>query len=444
MDKIRRFISKIPSLSYDNKYPQIISLVLCCLLSLFSVTEIFIGFKIGTTYFSFYRITALISLVFFILYNRQIFNRLHETGIKKMMILFAIWALISLIQIPFFKDFHTGFKSILVFFCSIFVYLFLYTFISNKKQVKLLLLSITIAIMVMMVFCLIEIFTGHYFESVRYGYTAKWESNIFNLYNPAIYANPNNTSFLMYISFVVLLLSFIVFNNKIIKISFVILMFVAAFIIVCTNSRAGLYTAVLFPCLTLLSLLPFKFYKVFRKYVFLPVVALAIIGIVLFLSLKDSSVVIEDQSRIDLYTNAFYTLFHNSYGFGVGLGQMHYYLGQFSNTGGLDIAHSFFVEILLCSGVIVFSIIAVCFVLLIDKYVLRFYKNGTIYSTSGLSALVMSTSMVCFVLMSFSPSSFFEYDWFWFVVALLAVFSDTYIFGKENDENVEQVVANNQ
>lgn len=437
MEKLKRFINKIPSLTYGNKFSTYAGFSLCCLLALFSMCTEFVGIRIAGVYLSLYRISALISLVFFILYNRKFFDRIRETGLKRLMILFFFWGIVSVIQIPFMKDLSGGIKSLLVFLCGVFSYVFIYTFIDDKKKLKYVFASAVVGIAVIYVLCLIEIFGGIYFENASYAVIAKWETNVFGLYVPLIYGNPNNTNFFAFICFFLIFFTCMQFKNKALRGVFIFLMLLSAFILVCSDSRGGMYALLISSVAILASFIPYKWYKFFKKYLFIPLLIIAVVGVVVFLNINTRRLF--DQVRINLYSNSIYTMFSRSYGLGVGLGQARHYLSFFSDTGGIIDVHNFFVEIFMSSGIVVFTILLFGFVKLIDKFLVRYYENGTIDSSSGISSLIMAIGMLSFVIISFSPSSFFEFDCMWFAVGLLAVYSDYFIFGKENDYHVEKI-----
>lgn len=421
------FKMRIPSIKCQSKYVQIIGCILSFLLVfLSSFGGSLLGFKIGTITFSLFRILAVISFIFFILFNGEFFKRVSEKGFPITGCILLLWLAVSLLQLIWSPDKTECFRHLLIFVCVIFTYFFLYTFISNKKRINVLLFIVNLSTLIILGLCLYEIITGDYLlsfdnDSIQ-SFVNKKDTNIFGLFSPLLLGNTNNVGLYCLFVIVLMFIQLTINKNKWIVGLSTITLILSFFVLLCTNSRAAIFALCIFSLMqTLLYLVSNKIRKIV-VYVMVPVVIIGTIGAAIYIFNYPGS--ISDAVRINVYKNSFYSLFKYSYGFGIGIGQAPYYLNQFANTNGVVEVHSFFLETALCSGIIMFIVFCSSFVML-EK---RIYKS-MLSDEDNVSFLTITIFcfFIAFFVASFGPSSFFAIEWPWIFVFILLMVVDFYI-----------------
>jgi teichuronic acid biosynthesis protein TuaE len=124
-------------------------------------------------------------------------------------------------------------------------------------------------------------------------------------------------------------------------------------------------------------------------------------------------------TRLNLIVDGIDILFGKTFGFGTGLGQAEIYMLPYSNTGGIVNLHSFFLEILVVSGLPFFLIFVAFYLTTIRTSLLTSSQPLSLKATKYIFASCASF-LVSFIIASFGPSHSLDWDFVW--TSFLVVF----------------------
>ena len=422
---LRRIGSKLPSLNNDKWLFNKIGFILCCImvfLSFFGGS--LLGFTISGITISVCRLFAIVCLIYMVLFNRKFFEKIGNKKRIHLELLLGFWIILGCAQIPFCIDFSSFIKHFLVLGMVLFLLLFIYTFVDTKKQLSILLAIANLSILIILSLSVYEIFTGRYFlkfdPAILKQFINKTSSNIFGLYEPLILANPNNVAFMCCIATPLLITEVVVSKSKIIKTLGVLTLVINSFVLICTDSRSGIFSMLVFIIFVFILSLSKKTVSVVFRFVIPPIVVASIILIILYLS---KSTVASDTIRTHLYLNSLYILFSKNFLIGLGLGQAPNYLVQFANTGSVVEVHSFFLEALISSGLLFFPALLLLFIKWIKQSINHSKECFGHWKTIS---SIIAAFLISFIVSSFGPSSFFTNEWSWVAFIFLYLLYEFY------------------
>lgn len=386
-----------------------------------------LGIKTSTLTISIYLIALLGAFILSLL----IFKDFYLSPGRRNTFLFILifWLIYSVLQLPFCSSLFQGVRYILIIGSSLFPLMFCSYFVTSKKQFVIFLGCMLFSMSISHAFNLVEIFSGHYFwvdkesDPLKYQYLiTKRDSNIFSLYVPiGQFNNQNNLAMFCVCCLVPLSFFYLLVKGAFFKTLTVISGLVDIFVLVCTDSRSGILGLVAFAMFFIM----FNIFKTPKKSLYFMgfVFLLASFFIIFYLKKSFSQPTIGDYesnvTRVYMILDGLYILFTESFGFGVGLGQVEIHMAQYANTGGIPNLHNFFVEILTSSGCIVFLLL-----IFVYFYALRFFFAASFREGSqtkqSLSRVCFGYLMAFFVI-SIGPSSSVLFTWVWMMFVLISM-----------------------
>ncbi|MEG2453936.1 MAG: hypothetical protein RSB20_03625, partial [Clostridia bacterium] len=291
------------------------------LVALFSFSLIggnMIGLSLGGITISAYRLILICSFAVLIfdkkLLNCKVFNQKYLTAL-------IIWFIISLLQCVYTKDIGSSIKYILVMASAVWVTILANVYIDSKNILKLVSCAICVTLAFNLIFCLIEIFTGKYFNLNEFNFLVYTNNirNIFGMYVPiGFLGNPNDLALFCLCGNLFIHIAISQSKNKLIKIVFLSLLAANIFVWISANSRTGFLSLALFYLLFILLHCKKSTFKIIS----VSLVCIFSVLMVLFLVKTSQANENSDSVRLHLILNGFEILFKKSFGLGVGLGNV--------------------------------------------------------------------------------------------------------------------------
>lgn len=381
-----------------------------------------LGVVVGGRTLSFYRIFLLFSFVFLLIFSKINLKKLFNSPSSTFFLFICVWILFSLVQLIYVKDFLKSIKYILVLFSILFLYIFSSLYI-NKDNFKKILICFEFAIFINLFFALYEIFTGTYIiqltgEDLLIYTTTK---NLLNTNIPiALFGNPNNLALFCFISFIILLVSYNYKTTNIHKIIICILLLLDLFILLATDSRAGLFSILLFIAVSIF-MISNKNLKIIYS------IILLVVFLVLLINIKDifnyftstSGSKGSNSVRINLILNGLDMLIKTGL-MGVGAGNIEINMANYTNTEGIVNMHNFIVEILVSGGIVTFAFFVIFYFTFLRKLFCMYRYKEQNYKI----ALILFSGFFAFLLASLGPSSIIEIDTVWAFLVFIGMFLD--------------------
>lgn len=263
-------------------------------------------------------------------------------------IVFTIFFTYGLASLIWTKQFSIGFNKIIQYLFGI---LFLFEFIilvDNKEKFLNSLYILAINYIGVLFVALLEIFSGLYFYATHYIQT--FQLNFLNLNYPLVmFNNTNDLAVLLFMlhPLVIYVLRIKNANNKFISFIFIVIIFV----IFNTESRLAsvliLIYGILWPIIYLIN-------KIGKTRIIRYLIIISLLFLVSVVTLIDLDILMKainevlNDGRVNIYSNAL-KLFFESYGIGLGIGGTY-------NTGNYGImnVHNYLLELLFEFGLIIF------------------------------------------------------------------------------------------
>ena len=338
--------------------------------TLFLFFTSFIGSRLVQIEFGNYNITpyrlACVVGLFYIPISKKIVPR--KSVISSYYIFLISWILYSFILFVFVTPDKTGFWETFFFLlCGTISTYYIGTYVRDIDMLKKCFATIEIASIIPFLFAFYEIFVGEYlfvssFNADYYSLESAAFSSLGMRVPISTFTNPNDFSFMI---LAVVVSSFILYkttSNK--KRYFHLAMFIISlFLVLAAQSRAAFISVLI--CFCIIFCFKYSDFSKSRKRRYIAMLPLFIAAILwiysLYQDIIEPLIMLEldggsDQTRTNLIRNGFAFL-ESSYYFGVGLGNIEYYMLHYPvfYTGDILNIHNWWLEILVSSGIGIFS-----------------------------------------------------------------------------------------
>lgn len=336
-----------------------------------------------------------------------------------------LWFIYSFIQVIWADDKSSWFKYMFFFLIGIISILLFLNYINSKEDVYKVMSYLNLGIFIQSIIGWYEMFTGNYM------YITQGAVNQYTYWNTirvpvAMQFNPNDFALLMMLGIVITLVAYNSYQNKLWKIITLVFCVNYAVLLVLTRSRGMILALGIGICYIIIT----DFHKK---------IGFILLGIVLLFAIPDvfefimeqfmhsESNQTSDTLRMNLYKNGL-LMFTNSYGFGIGLGQVSRWLSRSSvfSVSGIEALHNWWLEILASSGFIFFIGYIKYYYGLFKSFTLR--KKHILIISEKRIAMVLSSFLLSFAAGCLSCSTLFTSEVFWFVWGVLICLQGIYDF----------------
>jgi teichuronic acid biosynthesis protein TuaE len=398
--------------------------------SLLGPNVIFINF--GIFQLSPYRLLLLLSPFFLIKVKKSTFSQ-HVQSFNYIYFLFMLfWVLYSLVPLFWIKDFSGWFKIYTFLITGFITTWFINLFLTERADIINAMKIVEFFAVAFGLLATYEIISGNYlFVSERslsyYQERSLLESTIGYRMPISVFGNPNDYA---------LFLLFSVFNSfglskirksRVIRILSFLFAFFFIFLLFATQSRSaflGLLLGIFIFCFVSLKSISKK--NVYKFIIVILVISFLIPfikdGKDLYLELmtfdiSDGS----DEVRLNLLRNGLDFIL-NTFFMGVGLGNIEYYMANFGYypTYGVENIHNFWMEMLVSSGILVFSFYLIVYIL--NIYRLYRYSVSEKDAESRFISMIFLSFLLAFFITSSGASSLIYNEWIWPIIALIMSF----------------------
>jgi teichuronic acid biosynthesis protein TuaE len=343
------------------------------------------------------------------------------------------WLVYSILSVFWVKDVLAWGKSLSFLVIGLLSTQIIYTLLDEKVKILKAIKIVTIFAFTTYFLAFYEMFSGNYFfvteGNLEYYQEFSLLHSVTGFREPVtFFGNPNNYSLFLYFTFVFAVLNYRLNERFFGKLFFFIGAFLSIFLIVCTRSRSGFIGSIIF----FFCFMFFLFLKNSALGKIKGLVFFIIIVIILYLTFGDIFDFFRDVITIDLSNNSEDSsdgirknllkngllFLNNSYFFGVGLGNIEYYMRYFPkfNTGETTNIHNWWLEILVSSGILVFF----TYFLVYFRTCYRMYSRISLTKNQG--NIVLNTIFLSFfiglIVSAVGPSSLIESEWFWILMAI--------------------------
>lgn len=390
-----------------------------------------IAVSFGSFRVSPYRAVLIISPFLLLHSKRALFNNLRlgvAYGYFKFLFIWIVYSVISLVWVA---DFDSWVRIFIFLLSGIITTWLLGLFLTSREDFYKALKIVEKLALFFAVFAVYEIVTGNYLflneESLDfYGTESSLYSSIGVRIPMSIFGNPNHYAvFLLF----AIIFSFILSKckkTKYGKLSSTFAYILFSFLLLCTQSRASFFALII---ILLISLFLIAKRANFMRFVaFILGFILVSIPIILYnfdyiapLFVVGSDEVQSDFLRQNLLKNGLMFL-EDTYYFGVGIGNIEYYMEFFGLyfVGDITNMHNWWMEILVSSGILIFIVYMYhyfnCLRILLK--ISKSTKNvDDLYISSCFFAL-----LVGFFIGAVGPSSLFISEWFFPLFGLVIVY----------------------
>jgi len=419
----------------------------------------FLCYNIGPFSLFPYRIFLTILWMYFILFLLSYNSKLNisEIKVKNYVLYLIIWLFYAIISFIWAVSKYKAMRNIIFIFLGFSLIFFTILYFNRLKYLKLFYNLWIFMLVPFMIIGLWEFFTGNHLP-VSSVYLS--EHPVKRFMPSAVFHNPNDFATYLAIS-TPFLLSFINHQKYLFKKVFgLILLFLSLFLILKTFSRVN-YLAVF---------IEFAFFFVFMlkiKGKFKTVIIVVLLFIFLYvlftkhtiellqnINVQISSLFIRSKMfkgsiamRYNLIKNSLIFLFKSA-GFGVGAGNLEYYMSHFAKyeAWGILNVHNWWIEILTNYGVFIFTGYLIFYLTLI----FNLYKacKRIVNKTEKMICEALIVSLIGFSFASIGPSSIITFKPQWLLFAFALAFLNYYRLNKvkkyENISNFSHVSINFQ
>ncbi len=344
-----------------------------------------------------------------------------------------IWIIYSSFSLIWVKD-YLGWAKVVSFLIPGFVStIFIFAYVKTKKDIiRCMKLIIWISV-IYSGLAFYEIFTGNYFflfdDNLEFYKETVLLSSATGIRPPiTVFGNPNDYSLFLYFSLVFAFILYKIEETKFLKYLYLIFVLIAFFLIICTQSRSSFIGTIVFffTYAFVFFLRKSLFYKSFTiislaifLLVFVPVVqnVFWIFTDVTSFEFDNNGEGTSDGIRMNLIKNGIIFLFNSGF-LGVGLGNIEYYMKFFAiyNTGGIENMHNWWLEILISSGVFIFSMYMYVYFSAIRRNYKK-YKKSLSPDERNFYAIFFCF-FVGFIVSCIGSSSLITSEWIWPLMAI--------------------------
>ncbi|MBD8070885.1 teichuronic acid biosynthesis protein TuaE [Bacillus sp. PS06] len=396
--------------------------------------------KLQLSFFSLflYRMLLIAALFLFIVYvlrERNLSDYWNQVKVKGVLLFLLGWLVYGAISLLWVKSMIDGIKYLLLLAIGIlFVYLAVFTFTRVSK-----LLVFYGIWLVMTIFLLIIGLINHFGQIQLPTSTLYGGPEYKQAYPTAVFFNQNDFATFLTISFFFYCSAVKNSSNQLLRLSSVVLALLCVYIIYLTESRASLLALIIGLFVYMVILLP----RYLKKIVLVVAGAAGVGGLAFLLqmvSFEPPLTMTENPSsnhvRLNLLKNTFH-YFLNTYGFGVGAGNLPFYLEYkpIFNTAGVLEVHNWLAEIAGNFGIVIIVGYIIMYVYLFFSLLLN--EEAQRNSHQKMLAEAAMVSLVAFLVSSISPSSvsnlYFHWVFLGFVIAMVSVFKSKAIRAEIDD-----------
>jgi len=397
-------------------------------------------FSVGPIHIFPYRILISLLWLFFVGEVAVKYGKIcaaYIRGVKTYLLFLVFWLFYAIFSVLWALDRMAAVKQIVFLFMGVSVIFFVVYFLRNEKDLWDLYRIWLFVVVVLLPIGLWEVWTGKHLKvSNLYGYQPESIVRQYKVFMPStVFYNPNDFAFFLVLSIPFVFMWIKYTKKKPLQIIGGILLLIMIYLLLMTYSRASYIAIILELVFFFVFLLKFKHKIRFITAIVggsLPVIVLYYQQIKQFVdlfieqifsltskySLTTGSVFV----RINLIKNALFFLWKTA-GFGVGAGNVEYWMRNFSlyNTRGILNLHNWWIEILTNYGVVIF-VGYVIFYLSLLRGLYKIYINEREADIRMISGALL-LSLVGFSIASISSSSIMSLrpQWFLFAFALAFV-----------------------
>jgi len=391
-----------------------------------------LAFRAGIQW-SLYRILLIFSL-FFLLTEKGVSKKVRLSSGSDYTYFLVFWLFYSLFLIIVVEDFASYFRCFLFLLSALVTSVVIATNINSKKDLDRALRVFEIAALLLSSIGGYEIVTGNYLFVTEetndyYNMNILLESTLGIRVPISVFRNPNDFSiFLLFAYFTSFYLTRVK-KNRIDRLFSTVLMVWFLFMVVATQSRASFAALLLGTFIILFD--RFKYLSAAKKSIIVVILLASLSSVVAWViankELYEALIAFEpddagssDYARMLLIKNGL-KIYGDSYGLGVGLGNIECHMAKFPDeTGHIKNIHNWWMELLVSSGP---------FVLL---YYLRIYIKSLVYHWRRLKkkylpkedhylSLVLFVILLTYSFACLTSSSVMSSEWLWAFFGLIFV-----------------------
>lgn len=415
-----------------------IILYLLLITSLFGSVD-FLNLDIGLFFLDPFRIC--IAILGFLLINNLIRNfkmleireYFKKLGSHKYSYIFmAFWLIYAVLSVVWTNDYRGWINAVYYISLGLISAIAFYHYFSNNFEMLTAIRVIVIMVMFHNVVGWYEIFTG------KYLFLPPDRVEIFAIDGAPVssFFNVNDYATFMMFGVCFSIICLYNANSTFKKMIYLMTLLSSTLLVIASDSRANIIGLIM----SFTALMFFLFKKKYIKYILLTLLAVFIAMLLInpmfvsgILNLIDSlftfnfefayeSVVTgSEYRRINLIRNGFLFL-KKTLGFGVGAGNFEYWMMNYAvyDTNGIINMHNWWMEILICYGVIIFIMYIVFFCNIFLSTLRKYYKTKCRVTKS--ISLGILCFMISFVVGSTSSSSNITKPWLWLVWGMIIAF----------------------
>ena len=363
----------------------------------------FFNFKIGPIHITSLRVALVIAIItlFFTLFNKKIILP-NTKYIKFASVFLYVWLFYSVFQLLYVQDFSATFNRIfylLIYFIIILVFIT----VNDKQEWESLMKVISWIGVIIIVICLWEIITGSHLPTSRF-YV---EEMVSNRKANGVFYNENDLGL-----FFVMIFPLVYYNDskkfKLFKVSSLVCIPV---IILLNDNKAALISIAIQIVFMILFSDRSRGFKL-KVFLFFVLAAVVFSGqiIEIFIPIMEQLIGGYGSAsvRLDVYIKGLYALRKSNY-LGVGPGNFGLSLTELFGEQLITDPHSWWVELLVNSGVVIFCLYLVFFVgMIIETY--KIYREN---KKENRLVLSITIAFIGFIMGSFGPSTAFDKTFVW-------------------------------
>lgn len=360
-------------------------------------------------------------------------NRIRDLISHQYINMLLFWLVYSIFTILWACDYSAWFKTLIFYMLGVFSSAFVFLYLNDIKDLVggfkvVVFLSVLIGMI-----AIYEMISGNYWFlddlNLEFYSATSASTSLLNLSVPiTIFGNPNNYALFLFFSIVFSAALCMLNRKSLMKLAYFTAGFFFYIILLATQSRAGNLGALIF----IAGLLLYKAYHIKSSACLYILITILFLASLIFLDLSyfinmleslftfdfNGSELGSDYVRMNLIKNGFIFLI-NTYGFGVGIGQIEYYM-EFSSvydTAEITNMHNLWADILVSSGLVVFLV----YIFIYGRTLCQAFSRIRSQTTNDI--VIINVVSVCFMISfipaAVGPSSVLLTEWFWPLFALM-------------------------
>ncbi|OWZ83234.1 O-antigen ligase family protein [Natranaerobius trueperi] len=389
-----------------------------------------------------FRIFLILLIYIFVIFLFQSGKlNLKNINVKNYMLFFVFWLLYASISISWAVSVNDAIREIFFLFSGVALIILMVMLLNDKKSIYSVYYIWLLVVLISLIVAIWEISTGdHLFSSKLYGETRQHV-----MYNPtSLFYNQNDFATFLTLSFPLVLMSFVFFKKKVLKIIGLLMALILIYVLIETGSRANLLALVLqfFVYIFLFTSLSMKLKLV--------IVSPFIVSLLIYLEPAFIYIPVEIVEQIkSVYEDAFLDggsivirlnliksgIYHaiSSWGIGVGAANIETYIANYDlfYTGNVTNVHNWWVELLSNYGVIILLGYIILYFNILKKLYIYYVQNFDVKMKLLCKAIFIG--LIGFIIGSTSPSSLMThtYKWVYFGLSITLL---NYLATKEKSD----------